>query len=236
MRQLQETPMNTQTPLLTLVRPVPLDHVIQPPLVPGIADTCSYFERYGKVVAELPYSEIERVVDLLHQAYESGRRVFLFGNGGSAALASHFACDLGKGTVATDAPDKRFRVLALTDNIPLITAWANDSSYDQIFAEQLRNFIQPGDVAFGISGSGCSPNVLTALEAARQAQAVTVGLTGFKGGKMPQFCNFCIVIPSDNMQIIEDLQLGISHAVFTVIRHRITQGIPHQTSCAALAA
>lgn len=228
--------MNTETPLLTLVRPVAIEHTIQPQLPLAIADTSSYFERYAKVVAGLPYSEIDRVIDLLHEAYDNARRVFLFGNGGSAALASHFACDLGKGTVPVEAPDKRFRVLALTDNIPLITAWANDSSYDQIFAEQLRNFIQPGDVAFGISGSGCSPNVLSALQVAREAQAVAVGLTGFKGGKMPQFCDFCIVIPSDNMQIIEDLQLGISHAVFTVLRHRITQGISHRVCCATLAA
>jgi D-sedoheptulose 7-phosphate isomerase len=228
--------MQPDTQLLTLVRPVPLDTAIQPSGAPAIADTCSYFDRYSKVVSELPYAEIERVVDVLAQAYEEGRRVFLFGNGGSAALASHFACDLGKGTVTGEACDKRFRVLALTDNIPLITAWANDASYEHVFAEQLRNFVEPGDVAFGISGSGCSPNVLSALQAARQAQAVTVGLTGFKGGKMPQFCDFCVVIPSDSMQIIEDLQLGVAHAMFTVIRHRITQGISQNARSAMLAA
>lgn len=228
--------MHAETQLLTLVRPVTIDSTIKPPLEAIIANSCSYFELYAKVVAELPYPEIERVVDLLHQAYENGRRIFLFGNGGSAALASHFACDLGKGTVASHTPDKRFRVLALTDNVPLITAWANDTAYEQVFAEQLRNFIQPGDVAFGISGSGCSSNVILALEVARQAQAVTVGVTGFKGGKMPQFCDFCVIVPSDNMQIIEDLQLGITHAVFTVLRHRIAQQIPHQVACTTLAA
>jgi D-sedoheptulose 7-phosphate isomerase len=228
--------MQTESTLLTLVRPVSIDTAIQQPLAATITDTSSYFERYGKVIAELPYAEIERVVELLLQAYEGGRRVFLFGNGGSAALASHFACDLGKGTVVTDSPGKRFRVLALTDNIPLITAWANDASYDQVFAEQLRNFIEPGDVAFGISGSGCSPNILSALRTAREAEAVTVGLTGFKGGKMPQLCDFCVVIPSDSMQIIEDLQLGVAHAIFTVLRHRITHLISQHASSAALAA
>src|SRR5690348_12340853 len=94
--------MQTESTLLTLVRPVSIDTAIQQPLAATITDTSSYFERYGKVVAELPYAEIERVVELLLQAYEGGRRVFLFGNGGSAALASHFACDLGKGTVVTD--------------------------------------------------------------------------------------------------------------------------------------
>lgn len=228
--------MQPEAQLIRLVRPVPIDAAIQQPVASTIADTCSYFERYSKVVSELPYAEIERVVDVLAQAYEEERRIFLFGNGGSAALASHFACDLGKGTVTSEVPGKRFRVLALTDNISLITAWANDASYEDVFAEQLRNFIEPGDIAFGISGSGCSPNVLSALQVARQAQAVTVGLTGFKGGKMPQFCDFCVVIPSDSMQVIEDLQLGIAHAIFTVLRHRITEGMLHHACSATLAA
>jgi D-sedoheptulose 7-phosphate isomerase len=190
---------------------------------PEIADSRSYFENYGRVVAELPYARIEQVADALYRAYQQERRVFLFGNGGSAALASHFACDLGKGTTAPGNHHKRFRVLSLTDNIPLITAWANDLSYDQVFAEQLRNFIQPGDIAFGISGSGCSPNVLLALQAARESNAFNIGLTGFSGGKMPGLCDICVIIPSHNMQIIEDFQLSITHALFTMVRHRINE-------------
>ena len=149
------------------------------------------------------------------------RKVFLFGNGGSAALASHFACDLNKGTTAPGKFPRHFRVLSLTDNAPLITAWANDTSYQQVFAEQLRNFVESDDIAFGISASGSSPNVLLALEVARESGAINIGLTGFQGGKMPGLCDLCIVIPSDNMQIVEDLQLSIAHALFTVIRHRI---------------
>lgn len=226
--------MKTESPSLKLVRPVIVDTAT--PATPStvIADPQSYFDKYARVLAELPYASIERVVDLLHEAYQRERRVFLFGNGGSAALASHFACDLGKGTAIPDTPDRRFRVLSLTDNIPLMTAWANDTAYDQVFAQQLRNFIEEGDIAFGISGSGSSPNVLVALQAAREAGAFTVGLTGFKGGKMPGLCDFCIIIPSDNMQIIEDLQLGIAHALFTAIRHRITQQTSvHQVHTAA---
>ncbi len=188
---------------------------------PETTDSHSYFENYGRVVAELPYANIELVADTLHRAYEQERRVFLFGNGGSAALASHFACDLGKGTTQPGKHYKRFRVLSLTDNIPLITAWANDVSYDQVFAEQLRNFLQPGDIVFGISGSGCSPNVLLALQAARELNAFNIGLTGFNGGKMPGLCDLCIIIPAHNMQIIEDFQLSITHALFTMVRHRI---------------
>jgi len=188
---------------------------------PEIADSHSYFENYSRVVAELPYGKIEQVADELHRAYQQQRRVFLFGNGGSAALASHFACDLGKGTTVPGNHHKRFRVLSLTDNVPLITAWANDTSYEQVFAEQLRNFLQPGDIAFGISGSGCSPNVLLALQVGRESNAFNIGLTGFTGGKMPGLCDLCIIIPSHNMQIIEDFQLSITHALFTLVRHRI---------------
>jgi len=228
--------MQTEKQLLTIVRP-PLSIEVAAPPQPAsvIVDAYSYFGKYARVVSELPYPQVEQVVDVLHEAYVQQRRVFLFGNGGSAALASHFACDLGKGTATPGASQKRFRVLSLTDNVPLITAWANDSSYDQVFAEQLRNFVQPGDVAFGISGSGNSPNVLLGLEAARESGSITVGLTGFKGGKMPQYCDFCIVIPSDNMQIIEDLQLGITHAVFSVMRHRITQEVMGEVSVTAAA-
>jgi len=222
--------MPTESSLLRLVRPTIIDKA--PPST-VIANSYSYFDNYARVVAELPHANIEQVVDLLHETYRRGRQVFLFGNGGSASLASHFACDLGKGTTIPNTPGKRFRVVSLTDNIPLITAWANDTAYEQVFAQQLCNFVEDGDVAFGISGSGSSPNVLVALQAARAAGAITVGLTGFKGGKMPGLCDFCIIIPSDNMQIIEDLQLGIAHALFTVVRHRITQEADHQADTAA---
>jgi len=179
----------------------------------------AYFGQLSRVVELLPFQTIDQVVDVLMRAYETEGTVFLFGNGGSAALASHFACDLGKGTV--NGSPKRFRVLALTDNVPLMTAWANDSKYEDIFAEQLCNFIQPEDVAFAISGSGNSPNVLTALKAARKAGAFTVGLTGFEGGQMKSLCDVCVVIPSDNMQIIEDVHLCVAHSLFTTIRQRL---------------
>src|SRR6266481_9088689 len=187
---------------------------------PQIRSAAQYFQLYPDKVS-LPYDAIEQATQELLRGYEKEKRIFLFGNGGSAALASHFACDLGKGTILPGNIHKRFRVLALTDNIPLITAWANDVSYEQVFAEQLRNFLQPGDIAFGISGSGCSPNVLLALQVARESNAFNIGLTGFNGGKMPGLCDLCIVIPSHNMQIIEDFQLSITHALFTLVRHRI---------------
>jgi D-sedoheptulose 7-phosphate isomerase len=168
------------------------------------------------VLERIPVSVIDEVVDRLFQAYRQNSAVYLFGNGGSAALASHAACDLGKGT--TSPEKKPFRVVSLTDNVALITAWANDTSYDNIFAAQLRPFIQPGDIAFAISGSGNSPNVLNGLCAARDGGASTIGLTGFRGGKMTGLCDVCITVPSENMQHIEDSHLCIMHAVFLAFR------------------
>jgi D-sedoheptulose 7-phosphate isomerase len=199
-----------------------------------IADSESYFGHYDRVLARLPHSKVEQVADKLHHAYETGRKVFIFGNGGSAALASHFACDLGKGATMPGNSHKRFKVLSLTDNMPLLTAWANDTSYEQVFAEQLRNFVQPGDIAFAISGSGNSPNVLLGLQVAREAGAFNIGLAGYQGGKMRRLCDLCIIIPSDNMQIVEDLHVSVSHALFTVVRHRIKNHVsPVQSMVAA---
>ncbi len=116
---------------------------------------------------------------------------------------------------------RRMKVMALTDNVPLLTACANDHGYETVFSEQLRNFVQPGDVAFAISCSGDSPNVLLALTTARKAGAFTVGLGGFNGGVMKDLCDICAVVPCDNMQLIEDLHHAILHAIFTALRVRI---------------
>lgn len=179
----------------------------------------AYFNNVVETIGKMPIATIDRIVAVLMRAYESSRMVYLFGNGGSAALASHFACDLGKG--ATNGSAKRFQVLALTDNIPLMTAWANDARYEDIFAEQLSNFVRPDDIAFAISCSGKSPNVLKALKLARESGAFTIGLTGFEGGEMKNLCDLCLVVPSDNMQVIEDLHLSVTHAVFTALRAKI---------------
>jgi D-sedoheptulose 7-phosphate isomerase len=123
----------------------------------------------------------------------------------------------------------RFRVVALTDNVPLMTAWANDAHYEDIFAEQLQNFVRPRDVVFAISASGNSPNVLKALAIGRHAGAINVGLTGFQGGKLRALCDICTIVPSDNMQVIEDLHLSIAHSLFTSIRHELCS---YSTACA----
>jgi D-sedoheptulose 7-phosphate isomerase len=186
-----------------------------------IVNARDYFEIHGAVTGRLPYTQIDQIGEELWRAYQEQRKVFLFGNGGNAALACHFACDLGKGTVFPETNHRRFQVLSLTNNVSLLTALANDLGYEDIFAEQLRSHGGPGDIAFGLSASGNSPNILRALEVSRELGGINIGLTGFQGGKMKALCDYCVVIPSDNMQIIEDLQLSVAHALFTCLRERM---------------
>ncbi len=173
------------------------------------------------VLARLDHAIVDRMVDVIWRGYEKGRTLFLFGNGGSAALASHFACDIGKGTIA--GKRKRLKAVALTDNVALITAWANDKAYDAIFAEQLESLAAKGDIVLAISGSGNSPNVIRGLETARRIGAETLVLTGFEGGRAQPLADLCLVVPSDSMQLIEDAHLCATHAIFLAIRQRMIQ-------------
>lgn len=193
--------------------------VVAANVLPQSCGSMSYFQRYSSIVGKLPYEVIDAVTAVFWDAYQRDQALFVFGNGGSAALASHSACDFGKGTVVNG--NRRFRVMSLTDNVPLMTAWANDQRYEDIFAEQLRTFVRSGDVVFAISGSGNSANVLNGLQVARDSGAQTVGLTGFKGGKMKVLCDQCVVIPSDNMQLIEDFHIAVTHSIFTTLKKRI---------------
>ena len=182
-----------------------------------------YTTRLQDVLDRLPADDVLRSIDEIIEAGERGGTVFILGNGGSAATASHFACDLAKGT---QRPGLRpFRVMALTDNVPLITAWGNDTAYDRIFAEQLRPLVQSGDLVVGISGSGNSPNVLEAMRVAREAGARTIGWTGFRGGKIKDLVDVCVIVPSDSMEQIEDVHLILEHAVCTTLR-KVRQPLP----------
>lgn len=187
--------------------------------VPIITHAAGYFAELDRVLQRIPYEIIDQITARLARAYEDNRTVFLFGNGGSAALASHSACDLGKGTIMNGS--RRFRVLALTDSIPVMTAWANDARYEDIFAEQLLHFVQKDDIVLAISGSGNSPNVLNGLKVGKEAGAYTIGLTGYQGGKMKSLCDLCLIVPSDNMQFIEDLHTCVTHSIFTSLRARL---------------
>lgn len=180
----------------------------------------AYLQRYldtsGALMRQLPLGAVDAVIRALLDAREAGRFIYVMGNGGSAANAEHFVNDLGKGELR--GFPRRFKILSLSSNLPLLTAWANDTDYEHVFAEQLRNFVGPGDVAMAISGSGNSGNVVAAIELARKLGAVTVGLTGFDGGKLKPLCDHCVVVPSDNMQHIEELHLVVLHAIYSAIR------------------
>ena len=180
-----------------------------------------YFASLQEVLARLDFSIVDRMTEAIWENYEKGHALYVFGNGGSAALASHFACDIGKGTVA--AGRKRLRTVALTDNVALMTALANDLAYKDIFSEQLAGLAEKGDMALAISGSGNSPNVVQGLEEARKLGLHTLVLTGFAGGRVKALADLCLIVPSDNMQHIEDAHLCATHAIFRAIRHRMTQ-------------
>lgn len=182
----------------------------------------SYFQSLSNIIPRLPYAGIEQIAAAITQAIDEGRTIFVFGNGGSAATASHVVCDLGK-TAINGSDGNRPKVMALNDNVPIITAWANDAGYEHVFSEQLKNFVGIRDVVFALSCSGDSPNVLQALKTARLAGAITVGSAGFDGGQMKSLCDICAVVPSDNMQLIEDLQHAVAHSIFSVVRENLRQ-------------
>lgn len=182
-----------------------------------------YFARLAELIPRLPYHAIDAIAGALFQAVRQEQTIFVFGNGGSAASASHLMCDLNKGAaIWTTRP----RVIALTDNVPLLTAWANDHGYDQVFAQQLRSFVRRGDVAFAISASGNSENVVVALKTAQEFGAFNIGLCGFNGGRMKPLCDLCAVVPSDSMQLIEDLHHAMLHSVFSVLREKLADSGP----------
>jgi D-sedoheptulose 7-phosphate isomerase len=175
-----------------------------------------YVQEIKDSLDRLPWEAIETAIAVLQEARLTDRQVFIMGNGGSAATASHFACDLGKGTVMPGLP--RFRVIALTDNMPLFSALANDYGYDRVFAEQLASLVRPGDVVIAISGSGNSANVLQAVDFARQVGATTVGMTGFDGGKLKDAVDVSILVPNGCMEQVEDLHLLLEHLICTELR------------------
>jgi D-sedoheptulose 7-phosphate isomerase len=176
----------------------------------------TYLTELQAVVAKLPGHLIEQVIAILLDSARQGRRVFIFGNGGSAATASHFACDLAKNTQVPGGP--RLRAIALTDNMPLMTAWANDTAYDNVFAAQLEPLLQPGDVVIGISCSGNSPNVLKAMTLACQQRAITIGFTGDQGGQLKELVDVCLAVPSPRIEQQEDAHLILEHCICAAIR------------------
>jgi D-sedoheptulose 7-phosphate isomerase len=168
-----------------------------------------YLSQLKDLIDIFPHGRFEEIGQSLLSAYDGGKQVFIMGNGGSGSTASHFVCDINKGSCLEHK--KKFKVICLNDNVPTVLAYANDLSYDKIFIEQLKNFLQPGDVVIGISGSGNSNNVLMAVNYAKENGATTIGLTGFDGGKLAKIVHIPFVVAINDMQKVEDLHMIVVH-------------------------
>jgi D-sedoheptulose 7-phosphate isomerase len=164
-----------------------------------------------QAIDTIDLDKVNAAIDLLKEARDQNRHIFVCGNGGSASTASHFACDIVKG--ASFGRQSRFRIMALTDSLPTITAYSNDVSYDCVFAEQLKNFAEPGDVVMAISGSGNSPNVLRAMEYGKSIGCRTIALTGRDGGKLGPMAEINIQASVPHMGRIEDVHMIVSHMI-----------------------
>jgi D-sedoheptulose 7-phosphate isomerase len=171
----------------------------------------SYFNELEQMLSEISLPDLQRVLQILEHAYYDGHRVYIMGNGGSAATASHFALDLAKNTIVPQAP--RLKAISLTDHVPLITAWSNDTAYEHIFAEQLANLIEPGDVVIGISASGNSLNVIKAIELATRVGAATIALLGANGGKVKDMVDAYVLAPGQNIEQEEDAHMVLAHVI-----------------------
>jgi D-sedoheptulose 7-phosphate isomerase len=170
---------------------------------------------------ELICPELDKQLEILEKAYLDNKQVIIFGNGGSASTASHFVCDFGKGTAKPGL--RRFRVMSLNDNMALVTAYGNDIGYDDIFSEQLKNLVNPGDVVIGITASGNSPNILKAMQVANDAGAQTIGWIGFGGGKLKDVVNSHITCSSKNYGVVECAHMILHHIVAQFFMKRLPE-------------
>ncbi|MBU4492080.1 MAG: SIS domain-containing protein [Euryarchaeota archaeon] len=179
----------------------------------------NYLSELQKALEAVSMDRFEEMVNVILDAYENGRLIFVMGNGGSGATASHFACDINKG--ACFDLEKRFKVICLNDNVPMMLAYSNDVSYEDIFVEQLKNFMEPDDVVIGISGSGNSENVLRAVEYAGRKRAKSIGLAGFDGGKLAGMVDVPVVVKAEDMQKVEDIHLILTHMIMQIVYKRL---------------
>ena len=172
-----------------------------------------YLTSLKAVLDRMPLEVLDKLFAAIEGAHADGKQIFVVGNGGSAATASHMMNDLNKGTLGHkgDAPWKRFKVIALTDNVSLMTAWANDTDYNTVFSEPLKNLANRGDVLIAISASGNSPNIIAAVEVAKTLGVKVLGLAGFTGGKLAKLSDVCVVVPSNDYGPVEDVHMIIDH-------------------------
>ncbi len=178
-------------------------------------DIRSYLELEKKVIDMLSVDDINTLLNLLNKARDEKHTVFICGNGGSAATASHYCCDFNKGV--SEKQHRKFRFICLGDNIPTMMAYANDISYDEVFVGPLRNLLDEGDYVIGISGSGNSENVVRAIRYANEHGGISIGITGYDGGKVKQLSRYNVHVPIDNMQITEDLHMMLDHCMMTIL-------------------
>jgi len=189
----------------------------------------SYLEEYVKAqkvaLDSIPVEQVAQVVQKFQKAWIEDRQIFVFGNGGSAANASHFVTDLGKG--ASDTLKKPFRCLSLNDNTPWITALGNDYNYKDVFSRQLMNFARPGDLVLTMSVSGNSPNVVAAVEWAKEQEIYTIALVGGKRGKLAELADFVITVDSMHYGRVEDVHMGICHMIcYAFMEQQVKAGTP----------
>jgi D-sedoheptulose 7-phosphate isomerase len=178
-----------------------------------------YLNRLTATLGQISREEINAVIDVLFKNWKARKQVFILGNGGSSTTASHMANDLCKLTAV--AGKHRFKAFSLAENAALLTAWGNDTSYENVFAEQLVNYLEPGDVVIAISTSGNSPNVLRALDIAKAHGAIRIGFTGFDGGQLKSQVDYCISIPDGHMGRQEDGHLILDHIIANTLRWMI---------------
>lgn len=181
----------------------------------------AYSEYLQNAVHSVDDGQISSFISVLFNAYLKGRTIFVIGNGGSAANASHFAQDLAKGTRISADHHKRIKALSLTDNVAFICALGNDDGFDQIFEQQLRTYSSPGDVLIAISGSGNSPNIIRAINWANNNQLITVGITGFNGGRLKDINQHSVHVPLSDMCTSESIHTIIFHYVVIVLTEKI---------------
>jgi len=178
-----------------------------------------YLTQLNETINEISLHDLEHVVQAIDEAYQNDKAIFIIGNGGSASTASHFACDLGKGTVVSGRA--RFRVTSLNDNVALMTAIGNDLGFDHLFSEQLKNVLQKDDVVILISGSGDSPNLLKAAQYATARGAVSIGLLGSGGGKLKDLVNKAIILSSTRYELVEPVHLILEHVIAFYFKEKL---------------
>jgi D-sedoheptulose 7-phosphate isomerase len=182
-----------------------------------------YINEFKSVLDKLPSEQIEEVTNLIHFARLKGHRVFIMGNGGSASTSSHMVCDLAKNTRLHGLP--ALKVIGLADNMAILSAYANDEGYENVFSEQLANLVEPDDIVIAISASGNSKNVLKAIELANHLGASTVGFTGFDGGKLGPMVKFHLHVPSDCIEQVEDIHMMFDHIITKGLKELAYEGV-----------